>query len=184
MSKSQAAKKAPAFAAVPLVENIHDDSVMFKVRDPAASAGNPRKHVLLDENKREVPFNFLDGHGYIDCPYRYAIQFARIPEFEVLDNHGRRIRAVEQTPRVRGIQLNNNEVIAELDELTTQSLMERANKAGGSFKGNASRASLITFLSNMAGLKIEAADSGKEEEIADLEDEDGEVGETDLMNED
>lgn len=163
------AQRKPQFAAEPLAESTHNDTVMFKVRDLCATAGK-RVHEMADQDSRPVKFEFLDHHDAIDVPYRFALKFAAIDGFEVTDGAGRRIRTVRETTR-QVLELDKNQVVATFEELTTESLHKRAGRAGGNFKKNASRVELIAFLTSMDGIRLADGDTamstGEESEAAE-----------------
>ena len=136
--------------ATPAPQQIHSDDVVFFVKDLTATQSK-RRHIMLDENKAEVPFEFNNAFTALLVPYRYAIRFAAIEGFDVRDSNNRQIRAV-QTRQQTGFKLQADEVIAKLNELTQGALVRRANAAGGKFNKNHKVAELIAFLVSMDGI--------------------------------
>lgn len=147
--------------------NLLSDEVKFKVRDTTATS--PRTHVMLDDKGNKVSFTFPNDHESIDVPYQYALKFARIPEFHVTDPNGRLIRAVPQRRGSGGIQLNGDECIAKLEELTNAALLVRCQNAGGSQNKNTPKPQLIAFLQQMSGMRVMAADEAAREEAEEKE---------------
>lgn len=159
MSAAQAIQGATTNGVAALLAPVPEDAnagVMFKVRDTTATAG-AKTHIMLNAKGGKVPFTFPNDYDLIQVPYHYALQFARIAEFQVYDQNMRLIRAVA-TEQVNGVRLERDEVIAKLEELTKEALYNRAIKAGGNFKSGASKQEFMDFLLAMAGMALVSGD--------------------------
>lgn len=131
------------------------------------SSGVRKHHVPLNGEMVEVSFTYGKP---TKIPYELAVKFL-IPGFIVEDGEGRNVGAPPQTNDAVRFQINDDEVVAKLDELTTMALQIRAiARVGGEIfvgeEDGVNRDELITFLKTNTDL-------ADEDDDAELEDEDG-----------
>lgn len=162
-------------------ESGHNDSIMFKVRDTGA-IGAPRTHIMIDENGREHPITFPNSFDSISVPYRYALKFAAIDGFVVLDGAGRQIKAVS-TRRTMNFELKPNQVVATFDELKHEALVARAKQAGGNVSKQTKVEDLIAFLISTDGLRLSNGDTAFGEEMPQAAPAEG-AADSELLSED
>lgn len=121
----------------------------MKVRDILGSEAHiARTHVLRDNTGREHTFVFPPG-THVEVPYEIALRLIPIDGFEVLDaKTGRRIVVDQARGQLTKLDLKPDEVIANLEELTRDSLMVRArNLPGGDKLGQGSaKSDLVAFI--------------------------------------
>lgn len=120
----------------------------YTVQDhTCVNGGPPRVHsIIIDGRERPVSFTFGVP---LEMPEAHARKFLRDPAFEVMDEKGNQIRPA--IPITRGFdrtELAEHECVARLDELTIDSLVERAGPLPGGERMNhkVGKTALIAFL--------------------------------------
>lgn len=119
----------------------------LNVQDMNCSAQYPvRVHeIIVDGETHRVEMKYSKK---TQLPYALAMKFLIDKSFHVTDETGKRIRPTAKTPDGKAMQLEDNQVVAYLDELTQGALAERAAAAPGGemFKGNSKKDEMIEFL--------------------------------------
>lgn len=158
--------------AVPKPKAEPEMSIMYRVRDKLAYAG-PRTHELYDSRGILQKFTFKDDQTWIEMAMPLAAKLIPIDGFEVQNERGYVMRAEQITPdsAKQGVILAFDEVVAKYDELTRDALQYRANKLGGSFKGNSPKEEMISFLIEKAltGSTLPDLDAEEDLEIEETE---------------
>lgn len=120
-----------------------------KVRDLLA-LDQPRTHELPGEDGRLVSYTFKPRE-HLPMPMAQAMMLVANDGFEVLDPAGKRLQV--RTPggqggASKGIVLRPDEVVARLDELTLDALLQRATRlpGGDELKKNDGKDKVIAFM--------------------------------------
>jgi hypothetical protein len=121
------------------------------VQDTTCKPGETRQHIQLVDGI-ETPFDFSHGKK-TEIETSIAMKFLKTKEFVVTDHEGKR---VEQTPEQpdeharKPFVLRDNQVVAELSELTDEALWKRASQLIGGEKlpRDAGRGRFVAFLEN------------------------------------
>lgn len=129
------------------------------VLDTTATVHFPtRTHEMIVDGQIQS-FTFKAGEKLV-LAAPIALRFLKEESFVVTDPEtGKRIRPVPKTPDGGAFELGEFELVARLDELSTEALLVRCRQeAGGEkLKRNASRESLLEFLGNVMTAKRQAA---------------------------
>ena len=136
---------------------------IFKALDLCAVHG-PREHELLAANGRYELFRF-EPRKYLELPMSIAMQLVGNDGFEVLDQDGQPLTLRPAvTGNKPGIVLRPDEIVARINELHIDALVERANgkRGGESMSKRDGREKLIAFLmANDATETVVAVDDGE-----------------------
>ena len=121
------------------------------VMDLGCSPKHPvRTHSIMNPDGSEAEYK-LTRTEPVEMPYLHGVKFLRDPAFHVADAEGNRLTPTPQAPAGPGpIQLEKDQVIARLDELTKHALAIRVAQApGGHARKDAGKEDLIEFLANL-----------------------------------
>jgi hypothetical protein len=149
-----------------------NQAVEYTARDKNAYRGSRAHDVVLNDGTVKN-YAFPNESTFIPVPTEVAMKLSKIPGFEVKDTRGLVVvpqQIEEQTGLNEIVSLSSDQVIANLNELTKEALIVRANapELGGKFKNNASKESLVQFLTdyNLANpASADEADLNTEEEL-------------------
>lgn len=146
---------------------------MYHVTDVSAVAGKPRTHDLLYNGVVES-VHFAYGQPTV-LPFEKALKFQK-EGFIVQDPDGRVLSVATTAEGALAGQLQPNETIARLDELTRPALLLRAmSKPGGEmFTRETHRETLVMFLMN-TGVPVSQMVSPADLVLVDTEMEDAEL---------
>jgi hypothetical protein len=124
------------------------ETPMCQARDLLAVDG-PRTHDFPDESGKLRSITF-EPRRFVAVPMDVAMILVGNEGFEVRDPNGTPLKVQKHTGPVgnQGIVLRPDEVVAKLDELSTEALLERAKRfpEGGKLKKADGRAALISFI--------------------------------------
>lgn len=120
---------------------------MFVLDRTATPVAPTRKHEVMQEDGTTMTYTFKHGER-LEMPSNHAAVFLKSDAFEVYDTKDAKTpyRPTPKTPETPTFKLEDDQVVAYLEELTAPALMVRANQAGGAFKGSPKKETLIEFL--------------------------------------
>ena len=131
---------------------VNPENIVY-VKDILAR-GVSRSHDLIDANTGQTKtFTFTDNNTRIPIPFRFIRPLLSNEGFEVTkDLEGLNVLKIQQNEKDAAgnhIRLRSDQVIANLDELTTDALLLRAQEKDSSIsrkKGSMKKEDIITFL--------------------------------------
>lgn len=150
---------------------------IFTVYDLNAKAGGPgRIHEIITEMRGDEVISTKSYELFSDrpceMPEEHALKFLRDKAFVVMDNRGKRVEPVEIKDITSAkMRLEDNEVIAKLEELTREALLKRAKVMPGSedVKASDTKETLVSFLVRKAREKFKVGVSrGSENAVAEM----------------
>jgi hypothetical protein len=110
-------------------------------------AVNPREHDLVDASNQIHNVIFSNQMDIKEVPYSAGIRLATNDSFEVRDADGNILTATEREGDAGApIRLLTNQVVADLDELTQDSLIQRCRDLGFPASKRTSKKEMCEFI--------------------------------------
>ena len=140
------------------------EPAMMGVKDINCTVRYPER--FHDIYVEEETFTYkMVRNKHTEMLYEHACQFAQHDGFEVIDEKGKVFKPLRELRDQMGEitnQLDPDEVVANLEELTNDALADRANAMGGSFARTHAKVKIIDFIAN-ENLKRRAKGSDERE---------------------
>ena len=142
---------------------------LYSVTDLLTRDLGPRQHELANPATGKVErFKFSEGEA-TRCPRGAALVLAALPGFEVQDPKGRTFRIETQRRAAPARDLGPDEVVARLEELTSEALLARCQAEPDCPLGKSARKTeLVDWLLTRAR-PAAAPPAAEEDELGEIE---------------